>query len=233
MSDQSPRLIPFFLFRSLCPLSSYILSFLSISLTLCFFLSTLRTSLSSAFAFSLLPSFLPILAFSSSFPSSLPPVSPSLLLFFFSSTLHFSFFSVFFNPPLFYYPSPFSCRFLFRPPSPVCLSFPQLFSLFSFPSIYSVPLFPYSWILFIISLFPFYPLSIYLLNFSGYVSSLFTFSSFIHSLAYLFALSRPSMQVLNYSVSAVPYLSSPQFASASASIPDHIYTSTLMIFFSF
>lgn len=92
MSDQSPRLIPFFLFRSLCPLSSYILSFLSISLTLCFFLSTLRTSLSSAFAFSLLPSFLPILAFSSSFPSSLPPVSPSLLLFFFSSTLHFSFF---------------------------------------------------------------------------------------------------------------------------------------------
>ena len=121
--------------------------FVFLSLSLCFFLSTLRASLSSAFAFSFLPSFLLIFAFSSSFPSSLPPVSPSLLLFFFSSPLHFSLFSLFFNPPPFYYPSPFPCRFLFRPPSPVRLSFPPLFSLFSFPSIYSVLLFPYSWLL--------------------------------------------------------------------------------------
>ena len=102
MSDQSPRLIPFFLSIPISlPLSSCTLFFLSISLTFCFFLSTLRASLSSAFAFSFLPSFLLIFAFSSSFPSSLPPVSPSLLLFFFPPLSTFPFFLSSLIRPLF------------------------------------------------------------------------------------------------------------------------------------
>ena len=180
MSDQSPRLIPFFLSIpiSLPPLLLH--SLLSFYLTFCFFLSTLRASLSSAFAFSFLPSFLLIFAFSSSFPSSLPPVSPSLLLFFFSSPLHFSLFSLFFNPSPFYYPSPFPCRFLFRPPSPVRLSFPPLFSLFSFPSIYSDLLFPYSWLLLS------YPWSHFIHSLFIFSSSLVTFHLYLRSL-HLFA----------------------------------------------
>ena len=94
MSDQSPRLTPFFLSIpiSLPPLLLHsLLSFYhSHSLFLPFHSPRLALF---CFCF-LFPSLLPfILAFSSSFPSSLLPVSPSLLLFFFSSPLHFSLFS--------------------------------------------------------------------------------------------------------------------------------------------
>ena len=181
MSDQSPRLTPFFLSIpiSLPPLLLHsLLSFYhSHSLFLPFHSPRLALF---CFCF-LFPSLLPfILAFSSSFPSSLLPVSPSLLLFFFSSPLHFSLFSLFFNPPLFYYPYPFPCRFRFRPPSPVRLSFPPLFSLFSFPSIYSVPLFPYSW-----HLLP-YPCSPFIHSLFIFTSSLVTFHLYLRSL-HLFA----------------------------------------------
>ena len=180
MSDQSPLLIPFFLSIpiSLPPLLLYsLLSFyLSHSLFLPFHSPHLAL-FCFCFLFPSFPCFLFLLPFLS--PSCFP-FSPSVLFFLPSPLFPFS---LFFNPPLFYYSSPSPCRFLFRPPSPVRLSFPPLFSLFSFPSIYSVPLFPYYWLLFILSLFPFCPFSIYLLNFSGYVSSLFTLSSFIHSVA--------------------------------------------------
>lgn len=184
MSDQSPRLIPFFLSLSIFLPPLLLLSLLSFYLSLCFFLSTLVPLFSLRLALfyfcflfpSLLPSypcFLFLLPFLS--PSCLPfsPLSP----FFFPPISTLPLFSLFFIPPLFCYPSPFPCPFLFRPPSSVRLSSPPHFYVFSFSSFYSAPFFRYFWLLYFLSLFPIHPCSIYLNISSGCVSSLPTFSS--------------------------------------------------------
>ena len=184
MSDQSPRLIPFFLSIpiSLPPLLLH--SLLSFYLSHFLFLPFHSPRLALfyfCFLFpSLLPSYLCFLLLLPFLSPSCFPFSP-IVLFFLPSPL-FPFFSLL-------YSAPFLLSFSISLSLPISSSlscplvlpstlFSILFPLYLLSSTLPVLLAPV-----ILSLIPSYPFSIYLLIFSGYVSSLFTFSSFIRSLA--------------------------------------------------
>lgn len=232
MSGQSPRLILFFL---------------SIPISLPPLL--LRPLLSFYHSHSLfLPFHSPRLAlfcFCFLFPSLLPSYPCFLFLLPFLSPSCFPFFCSFF-PPLSTFP--FFLSSLMRPFFTILLHF-LVASYFVLPLLSACP----SLHSFLYSLSPLftqfhsspilgtcYPILVPLLSIL-YLSShllwlrfIFIYILFIYSQSCLIIRTFPPIHAgTELFRLCCPILILPQFASASASIPDHIYTSTLMIFFSF